>query len=108
VPGIVGPSLKSSSKRASRCLIEPVAVTKLSTVEGRGPEDGWRLIAWCRPRSWGASNEGEAGGDSDGKEVKDLLELATLARAVEALDEAWRERVVTRAERRLDREVDEV
>ena len=48
------------------------------------------------------------GGDSEGKEVKDLSELGTPTRLLEAMEEALRERSVARVERRLDLEVVEV
>ena len=48
------------------------------------------------------------GGDSEGKEVRDLSELGTPTRLLEAMEEALRERSVARTERRLDLEVVEV
>ena len=52
--------------------------------------------------------DGEVGGESEGKEVRDLSEFSAPVAVVEALEDDFRDFALTRAERRLDLEVVEV
>ena len=88
---------------------------KLSTVDGRTACDACRCnvagTGLLTATIGGVDSEpidGEVGGESEGKEVRDLSELSAPVAVVEALEDGFRDLALTRAERRLDLEVVEV